>query len=140
MTMNVSGQQASGVNHLRKMCFIVILPALLLLFVGCGSSPTASIDPNASKKACLAAQREFLMATDVFAAETGDYPTSNSIAEGYRGLLGASDAPWPAGFFSGSLDANNAPVCPGNGTIKVTYYDTATRPSIECSLHGSTGS
>lgn len=94
---------------------LIATTATLLVVPGCGG--------DGGKKDCLRTQRNFLTAADLCAADTGSYPTGPT-------------SKWPNYYYEGGLK-NNAPVCPGGGTITVTYGDSSTRPTTSCSKHGS---
>jgi hypothetical protein len=124
---------------LMKKIAVVLCLLSLLFILGCGSSTTkvSSSQSTAEKRTCLANQRYFLSSCDIFAAETGDYPTSKYIPAGYMGSYDSSTADWPTEYYGDNVDTNYAPVCPGNGTVTLTYINAFTRPSLDCDIHGS---
>jgi type II secretion system protein G len=116
---------------------LMIVILIIGILVGIAVPVFLAARGSADEKACLANQRSFLSASDIFAAETGWYPTeATHLAGDVKGPSGDNSGAWPADYYEGTLTAN-APTCPGGGTVTMTYGETDERPSSDCDDHGS---
>lgn len=87
---------------------------------------------NAEKKSCLANQRNYMSASDIYAAECGDYPTAITVAAGYVGSSGTAAGAWPTAYYDGTLAAN-MPDCTADGTVtNLNAWSETTRPDTTC--------
>ncbi len=93
---------------------------------------------NAEKKSCLANQRNYMSAADIYAAETGDYPSAATLPLGTEGSSGISTGIWPNAYYDGNLDeGTHMPECTADGTITNTKgWGTSTRPDTVCANVG----
>lgn len=83
---------------------------------------------NATTKACLANQRNFQSASDIYAAEWEVYPLGD----------GTDAGDWPAAYYDGDWsDAADgpAPDCPGDGAVTATYGGVEDRVQTNCTVH-----
>lgn len=84
---------------------------------------------NATTKACLANQRNFQSAADIYAAEWEVYPVEADCGD---------ENGWPSAYYEGELNADEtAPLCPGDGTVSATYGGVEDRVQTNCDDHGT---
>lgn len=116
---------------------LMIVILIIGILVGIAVPVFLAARGSADEKACLANQRNFESAADIFASETGNYPNAATYAIGAMvGPAGTNSAAWPTGYYDGDLTAN-APTCPAGGTVTVTYNGLQARPSLNCDINGN---
>ncbi len=118
---------------------LMIVILIIGILVGIAVPVFLAARGNADAKACLSNQRNYMTASDIFASETGDYPTAASVAIGYVGSAGTSTGAWPADYYTGDLvAATSLPDCTTTGTVtNGVAFDEVNRPELTCSAHGA---
>ncbi len=117
---------------------LMIVILIIGILVGIAVPVFLAARGNAQAKSCMADQRNYETASDVWAGEVGEYPTAATLPAGTVGPTGTSTGAWPADYYNGNIvAATNMPACtiPSTGTItNLAAWGGTNRPEVQCSI------